>query len=306
MLAKKCFLFLLSASAAFAQLPLRQDPKGVVATVDGRDVTWGEVQQILAVAPPQLVTYFKTNPQAALMQWFIMQELGRQGEAKKLDQQSPLKEQLDAMRMNYLADARMNEEMNLYPVPFSVVEDFYKKNQARFERVRVSGIFLRFKAEAKAGATSANDVADMAAAILQGAGVQRSEADARTLALDLVKRLRAGESMQTLVTQYSEDQASKAKGGDIGYVSGTSNLPAELVKASVEMRQGDVSEPIRLSTGFYVLRADERSVQPINEVVQDISEEIRKTHLDQFLKGLNDRFRPVIKDQMLLVQPTAK
>jgi parvulin-like peptidyl-prolyl isomerase len=306
MFAKKCFLLLLSAAGAFAQLPLRQDPKAVAATVDGRDLTWGEVNQILAVAPPQLVTYFKQNPQGALMQWFIMQELGRQGEAKKLDQQSPLKEQLDAMRMNYLADARMNEEMNLYPVPLSAVEDFYKKNQARFERVRVSGVLVKFKAETKAGATSAADVAAAAAAILQGAGIQRSETDARALAVDLVKRLRAGESMKTIVAQYSEDDASKGKGGDIGYVSGTSPLPAEIVKASVALRQGDISEPVRLSTGFFVLRADERSVQPMNEVVQEISEEIRKVHLDQFLKGLNDRFRPVIKDPMLMVQPTTK
>ena len=305
MLAKKCFLLLISSAAAFAQLPLRQDPKAVVATVDGKDLTWGEVQHILSVAPPQLAAYYKTDPQAALMQWFIMQELGRQGAEKKLDQQSPLKEQLEALRMNYLADARMNEEMNLFQVPLSTVEEYYKKNQARFGRVRLSGVFVRFKAETKQGATSTADLAAAAAAILQGAGVQRTEEQARTIAQDLIKRLRAGESMAELAKQ-SEDEASKGKAGDLGYVTSTSALPAEIVKASANLRQGDVSEPVRLSTGFFVLRADERSVQPMNDVIQDISDDIRKTHLDAFLKEMNTRFRPVVKDPLLLVLPTGR
>jgi hypothetical protein len=37
----------------------------------------------------------------------------------------------------------------------------------------------------------------------------------------------------------------------------------------------------------------------------DVELELRKIHLDEFMKGLNERFRPVIKDPSLILQPTA-
>ena len=301
MFMKKCLMLSLIAGVAFAQGPLRRDPKAVVATVDGRDLTWGELQDIKSIAPPDLRPFFDTNPQAALMQWFIIQQLGKEGAEQKLDERSPLKEELAAMRMRYLADARMNHEMNTYQVSNAQIEAAYKAKPAQYQRVRVSGIYIKFKPEAKQGATSASDIAALAQGILQGAGVQRLEAEARTLANDIVRRLRAGEPMQDLVKQYSEDDNTKAKGGDLGYITGTSSLDGGVVKAALALQVGGVSEPVKLPAGYYVLRADERDLQPLREVSSDIVEELRKEHLNEFLKALNDRFRPVIKDQTILI-----
>jgi parvulin-like peptidyl-prolyl isomerase len=298
---KTCFALIALAAPVLAQMPLRQDPNKVVAVVDGRDVTWGEVQRILAAAPPQLTTMFQQNPQNALMQWFIMQHLGREGEERKLDQKSPLKEQLEAMRMNYLADARLNEEFNAYPVTTDMIEDFYNKNRARYGRSRISGVYVRFKPEVKQGAVSSEDVAAAAQGILMGAGAQRTEAEARALAEEIARRLRAGESMKELSDEFSEDQAAKEKGGDIGYVTQTSDLPEPLRRAALALEVGAVSDPIRLPAGFYVIRVDEKGAQPLSQAAPEIIEEIRKRHLDEYMKSLNVRFNPVIKDPTVLV-----
>lgn len=301
---KHAFAFLLTAGTLFAQMPLKQDLKDVVAVVDGKDVTRGEVQQILYVAGPQFVTLFQQNPQVALFQWYLKQHLGQEGAAMKLDQESPLKEQLEALRMEYLADARINREMNSYQVPRAAVEKFYDQNLARYQRVRVSGIFIKYKPGDVTGTTTA-DLAAAAQAILSAGQVQRTEADARKLAADLAVRLRAGEDMATLVKQYSEDPASNTKGGDIGYVTTSGTLPQEIKAASLGLVKGSVSDPVRLSTGFYVLRCDEKDTQPLTDAAPDIETELRKTHLDDFMKGLNERFRPVIKDASLILQPAA-
>jgi hypothetical protein len=131
---KQCFALFFMAGSLLAQLPLRQDPKDVVATVDGRDVTRAEVQQILFVSGPQFAATFQANPQVALYQWFLQQHLGKEGAAMKLDQESPLKEQLEALRMQYLADARVNLEMNSYQVPRAAVEKYYAQNVTRYQR----------------------------------------------------------------------------------------------------------------------------------------------------------------------------
>jgi parvulin-like peptidyl-prolyl isomerase len=298
---KTCFALIALAAPVLAQMPLRQDPNKVVAVVDGRDVTWGEVQRILAAAPPQLTTMFQQNPQNALMQWFIMQHLGREGEERKLDQKSPLKEQLEAMRMNYLADARLNEEFNAYPVTTDMIEDFYNQNRARYGRSRISGVYVKFKPEVKQGAVTPEDVAAAAQGILMGAGAQRTEAEARALAEEIARRLRAGESMKELSDEFSEDQAAKEKGGDIGYVTQTSDLPEPLRRAALALEAGAVSDPIRLPAGFYVIRVDEKGAQPLSQAAPEIIEEIRKRHLDEYMKSLNARFNPVIKDPTALV-----
>ncbi len=302
---KQCFAFLFVAGSVFAQGPLRQDPKDVVAVVDGRDITRLEVQKILTAAGPQFGNLFQSNPQVALFQWFLKQHLGKEGAEMKLDEQSPLKEQIEALRMEYLADARVNQEMNLYPVPPAEVEKYYNDHITRYQRVRVSGIYLKFKPKENSGTATA-DLAAAAMAILSAGQVQRTEDEARALATEIVKRLRAGEDMAKLADQYSEDLASKAKGGDFGFVNPTSaEFPAEFSAAALGLVKGTVSEPIHFPTGFYILRADEKSAMPLKDARPDIELELKKIHLDEYMKGLNERFRPVIKDPALMLQPSA-
>jgi parvulin-like peptidyl-prolyl isomerase len=302
MLRKQTFVSLFVAGALYAQLPLRQDPKDVVAVVDGRNVTRGEVQQILAVAGPQFVNLFQINPSNALSQWFLRQHLGQEGAALKLDEKSPLKEELEARRMEFLADARFNLEMNGYQAPLAAIEKYYQQNATRFQRVRVSGVYFKFKLKDNQGTTTA-DLARMAQEILSGGQVQRSEEEARTLAADVAKRLRAGEDMAKLAEQYSEDPGSKARGGDIGYVSPSSAFPPEFITAAMGLAKDTVSGPIRSSAGFWVLRADEKSPVPLRDASPEIETELKKAHLDEYMKALNDRFRLVIKDPTLAVQP---
>jgi hypothetical protein len=52
------------------------------------------------------------------------------------------------------------------------------------------------------------------------------------------------------------------------------------------------------------LRCDEKDAQPLSDATPEIETELRKLHLNDFMKSLNDRLRPVIKDQSLIVQPT--
>jgi parvulin-like peptidyl-prolyl isomerase len=295
---------LASGAVLFAQGPLRQDPSAVVATVEGRNITNQEVREILAYAPPQLVNFFQQDPAGALMQWYVMQHLGKEGEAMKLDQQSPLKERLESIRLNFLAEERLNLEANAYSPKPAEIEAFYQKNQGRYQRVRVSGIYLKFKPTGSQG-TSASDLAAAAAAILSAGQIQRSEDEAKRLADDLMMRLRAGESIATLAQQHSEDLASKAQGGDIGYVSQSSDFPTEFKTGVMALTQGTIAT-VRQAGGIWVVRAEERNTRPLNEVSNDILLEVRKTHLDDYMKGLNARFRPVIKDPTLIAQPIGK
>jgi len=70
---------------------------------------------------------------------------------------------------------------------------------------------------------------------------------------NLAKRLANGEAFPTLVAQFSEDEASKKRGGDLGYFAAARMLP-EVFEAAQRLQPGETSPPIRSRLGFHLLR----------------------------------------------------
>ena len=82
-------------------------------------------------------------------------------------------------------------------------------------------------------------------------------AEKRALIESLAKRLKNGESFPALVAQYSEDEATKKRGGDLNYFAQERMLPAVWQSAQT-LREGETSAPIRSRLGFHILRLTRR------------------------------------------------
>jgi hypothetical protein len=301
-----CFALVACAGLSFvvgsyAQSPFAQDPSTVVAVVDGKNITLGEFRMILEIAPPNISQMIRVNPQTGLLAWFTSKHLAKEAEEMRLDQKSPWKEQIEAMRAQYLADARVNSEVNGYDVTSAMVRKWYEEHLNDYQRVRVSGVLIRFLPEAKTGATSTKDLEALLKGQL-GNTATRSESDARKLAVEIGKRLRAGEDMKALVAQYSDDPVTKAKDGEIGWVSYTSSHEGEFRLAAMKLGKGDVSDPVALPGGFYVIRVEDRGASPLDEVSGEVNQEIRKVHMNEYITGVRNRFEPKIVNPGALVQ----
>jgi len=66
-------------------------------------------------------------------------------------------------------------------------------------------------------------------------------------------RVAAGEDFATLVAQNSEDDATKLRGGELGYFS-AKRMPPDFVEAANRLRSGQISAPIRTRLGFHILK----------------------------------------------------
>jgi peptidyl-prolyl cis-trans isomerase C len=75
----------------------------------------------------------------------------------------------------------------------------------------------------------------------------------RTAIEALSVRLAGGENFATLTAEYSEDEATKLRGGDLGYFSAT-RMPPDFVEAALKLHSGEISKPIRTRLGFHLLR----------------------------------------------------
>jgi parvulin-like peptidyl-prolyl isomerase len=302
-------LSVLSAGAMFAQAPSvvpGSAPVGddaVVAKVDSHEVTAREIREALANMPPEFQQLYQRNPQYAVQQLFVMRHLSTEAEKEKLDQQSPLKEQLAASRANILATAMLNHERDYYRVPDGDIEENYKRNLTRYQQARIKVISIAFKPSA-AGNTAGQSLEEIARAATQAAvtGQQRSEADAKKLAEDLVKQIRGGADFAKLVAQYSDDADSKAKGGDFGAVNFNSAYSDEIKKAVFALKAGEVTDPLRQAGAFYVIRVEERNVQTLREVTEPIMQELRQAHLQQWFQDLNKRYEIKVENLQFFTQ----
>jgi peptidyl-prolyl cis-trans isomerase SurA len=118
-----------------------------------------------------------------------------------------------------------------------------------------------------------------------------SEAKAR---IDRVKdRLDTGSKFEDMARINSED-ASSAKGGDLGWLSAGDTVP-EFEKAFTQLAIGDVAGPVRSPFGWHLIRVDERRKQDVSRERQreQARQAIRQRKADElfqdFVRQTRDR-----------------
>ncbi len=80
---------------------------------------------------------------------------------------------------------------------------------------------------------------------------------------DILKELRGGTAFEDLVLKYSDDQASKYRQGDYGYISRVDEqrrqlLGKDFIDSVFRLKKGETSGVLQSSIGLHVVRVDER------------------------------------------------
>jgi peptidyl-prolyl cis-trans isomerase C len=65
--------------------------------------------------------------------------------------------------------------------------------------------------------------------------------------------LRTGADFSVMAGKYSQDQATAARGGDLGYIERGESLP-EFERVAFGLKQGAVSDPVRTGHGWHILK----------------------------------------------------
>ena len=90
---------------------------------------------------------------------------------------------------------------------------------------------------------------------------ERTEAEARARADEVLARLAKGEAFATLAASYSDDTGSAGSGGDLGYL-GRGVLEAPLDAAVAALKTNDVSPAVKSADGLHLLKVlDVRAVE---------------------------------------------
>ena len=277
-------LFAVFAVIGAAQTPGSDAPKlppeTVVAVVDGKNLTYGEVEKYLHGLPPQMQQNALRNRREFVRQYALMMRLSAAAEKSKLDEKSPYKESLAFNRMNILMQAAINQTYENITVQLEDQQKYYEANKSQYEQSKLKVIYIPFSSGASGAAADGKK--------------HLAEEEAKAKAEKLVKDIRGGADFVQLVKENSEDSISKAKDGDFGAFSRSDNLPESIRSVVFALKAGEVSEPVRQPNGFYIFRAEAVSEKPFSEVRDKIYTELKNARLRDWMeaetKSLNVKF----------------
>lgn len=299
---KTLFLAALLACALSAQSPLPQIAETqVVAKIDGKEITAADVHAALLAMPPEFVQMYNRNPAYAVQQLYMMRFLSSEAEKLGLGERPPYKEQLELQRANVLAGALLSFQQDHFPVADEAIKKYYEDHRETYQQAKVKAILIRFKPVLAASASVDDRMrADVQARAMN---VTRTEEEARARAAEVAKKLKDGGDFADLVIEYSDDAASKKKGGDFGTVTIDSSHADEIKKALLKLKAGDTSDPIRTADSLAILRLDEKSIQPLEQVQGLILADLRKVQMNAWFADVTRRFQPAIVSKEFFTLP---
>ena len=175
----------------------------------------------------------------------------------------PAEDLMDRMRENFLSQSVLGQEVSRRViVTREEIEAFYEEHKdeyVRSEGVRLSQILFRLE---------------------DGEETNRKNAE------EVLERVQRGEPFAEMARRFSEDEATKELGGDIGiYRRGM--LREEIEEVVFGKRQGHITGLIEVPNGLLVLRVDQNFREGMAEL-EEVQEEIRAT-----ISG--PRFQPEIR-----------
>ena len=117
-------------------------------------------------------------------------------------------------------------------------------------------------------------------------------------AMEIYKKIKAGENFSDLAKQYSED-ASARSGGELGFIK-KSDMSKDFLDVLSKMKVGDVSEPFWGGNGIHIIRLNDKreikSPQELREAVrQKLLDEKFSREYKNWIKGLREKAYVEIK-----------
>jgi parvulin-like peptidyl-prolyl isomerase len=103
---------------------------------------------------------------------------------------------------------------------------------------------------------------------------------------EIQAEIKAGKPFEEAAKEYSEDQLTNEKGGDLGWFGHRNISPGpEITDVAFALQVGQISEPFRTSRGYHILRAVDRKAERTRPL-EEVEENLRKNLAGQKLQRI--------------------
>ena len=290
----RCAWLCLLVASCGSKGPAAAPAGNVVAVVDGKEITVTDLQQrINALDPYSKARYSAPEQRKKFLENLVRFEvLASEAQKRGYDRDPDVQRVLKNQMIDVFLRKELDEKLKGETISDEAVADYYQRHQEQFvqpEQVRVSQILVKDR-------TLAEKVA----------------VEARALA----KTDRSDKAFRELVAKYSQDEDSKALGGDLTFFDRKSHqLPPALVEAAFALREiGDISAPVASDKGFHVLKLTQRRAgftRPIQGVAGEIRRlilgERRAKKMEEMVAQMREKLKvEIYEDQLAKVTVEAR
>ena len=253
----------------------------------------GELRGLLTNIDPQQRQQAIASLPAFLDQWAMYHKLANLALTDKLDQDSPVKEQLLFARTNVLAQAEIEQQSNPSKIDGEQIERYYQQHKDKYKQVKADVIYISFSNSA------ASQTGSDGKKIL-------SEAEAKAKIAGLLEQIRKGADFKKLAKENSDDETSRAKDGYFATLTGTdTGIPDSIQKAVFSLKAGETTDPIWQPNGFYLFRAEEVSYKPFTEVREQVLGAIKAEYFAAWMKRISSETKAKILNLLLFAASSA-
>ena len=122
-------------------------------------------------------------------------------------------------------------------------------------------------------------------------------AEIRKKAEDVLKQAKKGANFEDLAKKYSEDDGSKAKGGDLGWIVEGQTVP-EFQQAAFSQAKGSISDLVKTQYGFHIIKVLDKQTahtKSFEEVRDSILPTIVQQQVDQQANDISNQMASVIR-----------
>jgi peptidyl-prolyl cis-trans isomerase D len=137
---------------------------------------------------------------------------------------------------------------------------------------------------------------------------EKGVAEAQRRAEDILKQLKAGAKFEDLAKKYSEDPGSAKEGGSLGWIGKGRTVP-EFEKAAFSLPKGQISDLVKSSYGFHIIRVDDRQdahMKTLDEVTAEIEPVLKRQKAQEAAQKQAEDLLQAAKTQGLDAAASAK
>lgn len=103
--------------------------------------------------------------------------------------------------------------------------------------------------------------------------IEAKENEAKAKAEEIIEKLKNGEDFSTLAKEYSDDEGSKANGGDLGYFN-TGDMVIEFEEAAYALNVNEyTTEPVKTDYGYHIIMKTAQKEKPSYKKTKDTIKE---------------------------------
>lgn len=261
----------------------------VIAKVGDTKIVYGDLNKLIKMMPPSYQAMFSSTEQVNnLLQRQIDNTLfAQEARRLKVDKDPDVQYKIEEFTKGILTQALLEQTVNKnIAVTDQEIKQYYDANTSEFqvpERVKASHILIAVPADAS----------------------ESVKKEKKVKAEEVLAKIKKGEDFSELAKQYSDDAATKNRGGVIGFFSKGSKEPA-FEEAAAKLKKDEVSSPVLTSKGYDIIKvletkaAETKSLEESrSRISSKLEQKKRNEAIEALLKDIKGRTEVVIYEDAL-------